>query len=268
MILRRTAMTATAIALLYWLVSLYDTALRDPRYLDGWILTIGCLVQVLFSIRRKFPLLSLGAVSSWMQAHLYVGYFLVAVFALHTRIELPDGVVETALWGLFVILVLSGITGAYLTHSVPAKLTYSARHLDLEDIPAAQLELTRQIDSLAIGAAGGAASLSISELYTKALYGFLTGPRNILAHLKVSDQAVNRVFGEIEAVERHLDDGGRETLQSIRGLIAEKHRLDQQYAGQWLLRAWLFVHIPATYGMIILTLVHVAVVYAFSSGVP
>lgn len=267
-ILRHAAVTVAAIAVFFWLVRIYDAALRDPRFLDGWILTAGCLAQVLFSIRRKLPLLSLGAVSSWMQAHLYVGYFLVAVFALHTRFELPDGVVETTLWGLFVILVLSGFTGAYLSRTLPAKLAHNARPLDIEDIPAAQFELARRIDGLALDAANGAGPLSLSELYSSTLLGFLNGPRNILAHLKGSSGAMNRVLGEIDAVERHLDEGGKETLHSIRGLVAEKHQLDRQYAHQWLLRAWLFVHIPATYGMIVLALVHIAVVYAFTSGVP
>lgn len=267
-ILRNAARTAAAIAALYGLVWFYDTTLRDPRFLDGWTLTAGCLAQLLFSARRKLPLAPLGRVTPWMQAHIYTGYFLVAAFAFHTQFELPDGVLESALWGLFLILVLSGMIGAYLSRVVPAKLAQGGRQIAFEDIPAAQFELARRVDDLALGAADGTGSLSISDLYATSLHGFLNGPRNILAHLKRSNRTVRRVCDEIDSANPYLDAGGKETLQSIRGLVVEKDELDDQYAHQLLLKGWLFVHIPATYGMIVLALVHIAVVYAYAAGVP
>lgn len=267
-IFRHAAMTAAAIAALVWLIWAYETALRDPRYLDGWILTTGCLAQVLFSVRRKLPLAPFGNVATWMQVHLYMGYFLIAAFAVHTRFELPDGVLETALWCLFMVLALSGITGAFLTRTVPAGLVHGTQRIEFEDIPEAQLHLARRVDDLVLGSPGGPASAGLSELYASTLQGFLTGPRNLLAWTGNQARVLGRVYGEIENAERYADEGAKQTLRSIRELVAEKHQLDGQYARQWLLRAWLFVHIPATYGMIIIALAHIAVVYAFATGVP
>jgi hypothetical protein len=59
-----------------------------------------------------------------------------------------------------------------------------------------------------------------------------------------------------------------EILSQIRERVIAKNDLDFQYANLMLLRLWLFLHIPATYGLIIMAAIHVAVVYAFSSSAP
>ena len=266
-IFRHAAITAAAVAGLYGLVWLYDTSFRDPRFLDGWILAAGCLAQVTFSLRRNLLLARLGRVSVWMQLHFYMGYFVAACFALHTGFELPDGVLESTLWGVFVVLILSGIAGAYLTRTVPAKLTPTAPQIAFEEIPAARHALAHRVEGLALGA-GGAASLSISELHANVLQGFFEGPRNMFAHLRRSGRPIGRVCSEIDGIEPYVDASGQKALKSIRALAIEKDELDDQYAHQLLLKAWLFVHVPATYGMIVLALVHIGVVYAYASGVP
>ena len=101
-IIQNSVITAVAVALLFWLVWLYDTALRDPRFFDGWILFAGMVVQVLFNVRKKLPMLPLGRASLWMQVHIYTGYVMVALFLLHTDMTLPDTAMEWALWSLFV----------------------------------------------------------------------------------------------------------------------------------------------------------------------
>ncbi len=264
---RHAALTVLAIAGLYGLVWLHDTALRDARFLDGWVLAAGCLAQLAFSVRRKLPLLPFGRVAVWMQAHLYMGYFLVAAFAIHTQFEWPDGVLETALWLLFTVLVLSGMLGAYLTRTMPSQIPSDGAHTQLEDIYSAQFALARRADELALSA-GRAASVSISELYANTLHGFFNAQRNVLAQLLWPSASARRIYAEIDGVEAHVDTGGQKTLTSIRQLVGERDRLDNQYVRQLILKVWLFIHIPATYGMLVLSVVHIAVVYAFSAGAP
>lgn len=266
-ILRNALVTALVVAGFYGLVWLYDTALRDARFLDGWILAAGCLVQLSFSLRRKLPLLPLGRVASWMQVHLYTGYFLIAAFALHTQFEWPDGVLETALWAFFFVLTLSGVIGAYLTRTMPSRMPATGAHTQLEDIYSAQFALARQADDLALSS-GGTASVSIAELYANTLHGFFNAQRNALVHLFWPNRVVRRVYAEIDGVDAHVDLGGQKTLTSIRQLVGERDQLDNQYARQLVLKVWLFVHIPATYGMLVLSAFHIAVVYAYATGAP
>jgi hypothetical protein len=58
----------------------------------------------------------------------------------------------------------------------------------------------------------------------------------------------------------------QEKLADIKRLVIEKDRLDFTRVYLGLTRAWLFVHVPVTYALIVLSVMHVLVVYAFSSG--
>jgi hypothetical protein len=51
-------------------------------------------------------------------------------------------------------------------------------------------------------------------------------------------------------------------------LLREKRRLDFHYALQGLLKAWLFVHIPFTYSLLLFIVVHIVLVFGFSAGAP
>jgi hypothetical protein len=55
-------------------------------------------------------------------------------------------------------------------------------------------------------------------------------------------------------------------LAAIKDLVVEKDWLDFARVYLGLTKGWLFVHVPVTYSLIVLTVLHVIVVYAFSSG--
>lgn len=262
------ALTAAAIVILFWLDWLYDSALRDPRFFDGWILFSGIIAQLLFHIRKKLPMLPLGRAATWLKSHIYVGYFVVATFLLHTNFSWPDSLFEWALWSLFVLVASTGVIGAYLSWSVPAKREQYSAQISYDRIPAIRFELAKKASGMAISSVSDAGSLAISELYVNTLRGFFARPRNLLAHLRGSQRPVQQIFDELDTVERYVDDAGKKTLHSIKKLAVAKDKLDFQFAHQGLLQIWLFVHVPATYCLIVITLLHIAVVYAYASGAP
>ncbi len=266
-IVRNGAIASIVAGVLYAIVLLYDTALRDPRLLDGWILFSAIAFQLFFSWRRKLPKLRLGHVTGWMQAHIYCGYVTAAFFAVHTQFTLPDTKLEWSMWFLFILVVVSGVVGAFLTRSIPARLQTKSRLVAIENIPALQAQLAREVDDLVIGSVGEIRASALTGCYAQTLHGFFRKPRNILAHLQQSQRPLRTICDELDSLDRYLDKPGKETLRSIRSCIVAKDDLDYQYAHQGLLVAWLFIHIPAAYGMIALSVVHVATVYAYTSGV-
>lgn len=263
-----TVLTAAAIALFFWLVWLYDTALRDPHYFDGWLLLAGMTFQVLFNIRKKLPMLPLGRASAWMQMHIYTGYFLIALFLLHTDFSFPDTAFEWALWAFFVLVALSGVTGIYLSRAIPSRLEHGPSRIVFERIPAVRAELAQQADSLVMNAVNESGLQMISTLYVDKLHGFFKRPKNLFSHLRHSRRPARRTAAEFDNIERYLDEPSKDILKSIKALVDTKHKLDFEYAHQGALKTWLFIHIPATYGMVVLTIAHVAIIYAFSSGAP
>jgi hypothetical protein len=259
---------------LFWLVWIYGNGLRDPRYLDGWVLAGGMSVQLYFHIAIKTASLSPKSAMRWRKIHIFLGYLLVAAFISHSDFSLPDTGFEWALWTGFVLVTLSGIFGTYLAWSLKAKGRID-ESVSYDRIPALRAELARDVDaavaetdlaSTQIALPGLPHDTWIIDLYTSHLRDFFRGPRNFTAHLIGSQRPLKRLTDEIDDLSRYVDQQNRQKLAAIKNLVVEKDRLDFAAVYLGLTRGWLFVHVPVTYGLIVLTVLHVVVVYAFSSG--
>ena len=259
-------LTVAAFVSVYWLADLYDRALRDRLFFDGWVLCAGIGLQLLFHVKKMRPAWLLGSVSGWLQFHTYTGWFVVSVFALHTRLSLPDMVFEWVLWALFIVVALSGLIGTYLTSAIPTKLEQHSKQLVFEQIPVRQHLLAQKVANLASVSIARMGSSGICELYAGTLHDFFGAPKNPFAHLRNSRRPLKRLLFEISRLDGDLDPTGQQTLSEIRGLVEAKDRLDFQHAHEQALKSWLFVHVPATYALVVLTVLHVGIVYAYRSG--
>ncbi len=261
---------------LFWLVWIYAVGLRDPRYLDGWVLAGGMGLQLYFHIAIKTASLSPKSAARWRKIHIFVGYLLIASFLSHSDFSLPDTGFEWALWAGFVLVTLSGIFGTYLAWALKAKHGID-ESVSYDRIPARRVELARDIHAAVTKTDQAAPAIAlpappyeawIIDLYTTHLREFFQGQRNFAAHLIGSQRPLKRLTDEIDGLSRFVDQRGQEKLAAIKNLVSEKDRLDFARVYLGLARWWLFVHVPVTYALIVLTVVHVLAVYAFSSGAP
>jgi hypothetical protein len=259
---------------LLWLVWIYASGLRDPRYLDGWILAAGMIVQIAFHVAIKMSAVSPKSAARWRKFHVRLGYLLIAAFLSHADFSLPDTGFEWALWAGFVLVTLSGIFGAYLSWSLKARGRID-EGLGSVRIPARRAELARDVQAAVAEADPAAAAIGlpglphdgwIRDLYVSHLRDFFQGPRNFTSHVIGSQQPLKRLTEEIDSLARYLDQQGKESLDVIKTLVIEKDRLDFAQVHFVLTKGWLLVHVPITYALIVLTVLHVVVVYAFSSG--
>ena len=259
---------------LFWLVWIYGNGLRDPRYLDGWVLAGGMSLQLGFHIAIKTAVFSPKSAVRWRKFHIFIGYLLIAAFISHSDFSLPDTAFEWSLWTCFVLVTLSGIFGTYLGWSLMAKREIEERS-SFDRVAARCAELARDVKGIVVSndQADTAMALPappydawIAELYTNHLRGFFDGPRNQTSHLIGSQRPLKLLTDEIDNLSRYVDKQAQEKLAAIKNLLVEKDRLDLAHVNLALTKGWLLVHVPVTYALIVLTVLHVLVVYAFSSG--
>jgi len=259
---------------LFWLVWIYGNGLRDPRYLDGWLLAGGMSVQLSLHIAIKTASLSPKSAARWRKVHIFVGYLLIAAFISHSDFSLPDTGFEWALWTGFVLVTLSGIFGTYLAWSLQARHGIDER-VGYDRIPARRAELARDVQAAVARTEPAAAAIAlpappydawIMDLYSTHLRNFFQGQRNSAAHLIGSQRPLKRLTDEIDNLSGYVDQPSQEKLAAIKSLVVEKDRLDFARVHLGLSKGWLFVHVPVTYALVVLTVLHVLVVYAFSSG--
>jgi hypothetical protein len=259
---------------LFWLVWIYGNGLRDPRYLDGWVLAGGMSLQLSFHIAIKTAGLSPKSAARWKKIHIFVGYLLIAAFISHSDFSLPDTGFEWALWAGFVLVTLSGIFGTYLAWSLRAKHGIDER-IGYDRIPTRRAELARDVHAAVVETDPAAAAIAlpappydawIMDLYTNHLQDFFQGQRNFTAHLIGSRRPLKRLTDEIDNLSPYVDKQSQKKLAVIKNLVVEKDWLDFAHVYLGLTKGWLFVHVPVTYTLVVLTVLHVVVVYSFSSG--
>lgn len=259
---------------LFWLVWAYGNALRDPRYLDGWILAVGMVLQLLFHIANRRAWLRPAAAQRWRNFHVFAGYLLIPVLISHTAFTLPDTGLEWALWGGFVLIASSGVFGVYLAWFLKARIKLD-EHTGYDHIPSRRTELARELHAIVAGTGPDEAASAlpqvpydawIRDLYSNELREFFNGPRNLASHLAGSQQPLQHLTDEIDQLSRYVDGPRQVKLEAIRELVVKKNQQDIALVHLWLARAWPHIHVPVTYGVFVLAVLHVLVVYSFSSG--
>jgi len=235
-------------------------------FLSGWILLLFMLILTAYNARKKLPFLPLKSAETWLQFHIYAGIFAVFLFVLHINFRLPTGWFDDILAWLYVLVTLSGFVGLAVSRLLPRRLTARGGEVLFERIPIIRRQLREQAEGLALKSVGEGQAATIAEFYVRDLHDFFMGPRNLWSHLSDDRAPVSRLLNKVADLDRFLNEQERGVMRQIADLVRQKDGLDYQYTLQLVLRLWLFVHIPLTYGLLLWSALHVVLVYGFSGG--
>ena len=264
---RNAGITVVLAILLVAIQNTYNATLARGEFLSGWLLLGSIVVLAGFSLRKKLPILPIGSSAAWLQFHIYLGWLSVVLFLLHINWRLPNGWLEVMLAVLYAAVVLSGVIGTILSRTLAKRLTRRGEEVILERIPIFITDLRSDVEDIAVRAAHETESSTIPDYYAGRLREFFSGPKNLGQHLIASNRAVFALLIEIEDLERYLNPKELDYARQLRDLVQRKDDLDFQYAFQVTLKAWTFVHVPLTYGLLTLALMHLVLVYAFGGSV-
>jgi len=263
---RNGLVTVAAGACVVALHTAYDVSLYQPAFLSGWLLFAIITFLALYNGRKKLSMVPLGTAASWLQWHIYLGFLALLVFALHIDWGIPNGTLELILALFFVAAAGSGMLGLYLSRRYARMLTLRTEEVVLERVPEFIADLRSQAEAVVMESAMKTGSSSIADFYSSRLSAFFAAPRNMWLHLQGSRRATFELMTDLDVMTRYLDDQELVYASQLRALVERKDRLDYAHALQSVLKAWLFVHIPATYGLILLALLHLLLAYSFGGA--
>jgi len=238
-------------------------------------LTLGLMLfAAALSIRKRFPIWRIGRTTIWMRAHLWLGFLAFPMMLFHSGFH-ARGLLAAILMWLTIIVVFSGIFGAYLQHTLPTKIFREVPFETIYDqIPVIRRQLeaearVRERDvsqSLAPAEGPGATVvdtlLEIDDLQPQmeSLERFVE--TEVLPYLK-EEQARGSQLGNREWSRAQFDKFRREfpepawvPISAIEEICEEKRQLDHQDRLHRLLHAWLLVHLPVSAALILLSIVH------------
>lgn len=271
MIIRSKSLARFGIALAFTVVifavaEAMSVRMWQPAFATGWILIGAMTFLTIFNARKKLPFMPLTPVRRWTQWHIYVGWFTVGLFLVHIEFRVPTGLMEQILAALFVIVAGSGIIGIFISRSFAQRLTRRGEEVIYERIGGFRNRLRNAANDLAAESVEATGSSTIADFYVERLYEWFKGPRDYFEHIFELNNRIYQFEHEFDEISRYLSDAEKEKLGELRVLVRKKYDLDYHHALQKTLKYWLFVHIPATYALMILAVVHLIMVHSFTGA--
>lgn len=260
-----TLLALLAVALFY-AHAIYAPVLPRIIFIYGWLLFFLIVILSLYNARKKLPFLPLGTAEGWLQFHIYAGLFTIILFAFHIRFRLPNGWFDGILFALYALVTLSGILGLFISKIIPKRLTSRGGEALYERVPMIRRSLQEQAETLALKSVPEAQSTTLADFYLRHLKSFFDRPQNFWLHLFEVRSPLNSLINKISDLNRFLDEKERVTANKLADLVREKDGLDYQRTLQITMKTWLFVHIPLTYSLLIFSVIHIVIVFAFSGG--
>lgn len=255
-----------AAAILYALGETFNAMLWEPAYLTGHFLFWSMVSLAALNMRKKMSFLPLGKVRNWVKVHIYLGWFVVGAFLIHIDFKWPTGTLETAMLVLFVLVAGSGLLGAFISKSLPGRLTRRGEEVIYERIPVFIRELRDRADELVAQSVEQTGSSSLADFYMTRVRSWMGQPRDWLEHLFELNGRAYQIDYEFENMSRYLNDEEKEILSEFKEIVLKKSDLDYHFALQSALKLWLFIHIPLTYALLLLALVHIVLAHAFTGA--
>jgi len=228
---------------------------------------------VLLSLRKRMVLWPIGTVQSWMRAHIWLTLLTIPLVLLHSGFRL-GGPMTTLLMWLYNIVMVSGIYGLFLQHQLPGimkerlpteTIYEQIPHIRSQLLLAAQKMCNSFKLAAPIAATGTSLSAkpppSISDPQSEAtLVTFLEervipylqarrGGRFRLGKSRYSDDTFR--FVKLRVAEPY-----RSRVEEIQAWCDQRRMLDLQTRLQHWLHGWLFVHVPFSFLLVMLTVWH------------
>jgi hypothetical protein len=241
------------------------------------------LFAALLSLRKRFPIWRIGRTTAWMRGHLWLGLLSFPMIVFHAGFVFGAAFTAVLMW-LFVIVIVSGLLGAALQHVLP-RLMFERVPMETiyEQIPHVRQQLVEESDAIvaqacgalevtaAPSAAGGSTdalatvmrmdaddSAPLREFYLTQMRPFVTAPD--APHLLADRRAAEARFAQLRTV---LPPAFAAAIDDLESLCEEERQLSQQLRMHRLLHGWLLVHVPMSFALVALAVVHVVMALRF-----
>lgn len=223
--------------------------------------TVLILLLAFFGIRKRWYRSTFGTLEQWLQSHIYLGLLVLVVLLFHTGMRFSDRI-AVATFVLLAVVVASGILGAILYVTVPRLLTEVESNLTVEEMSDQLNQMARAMARIASGRSAAFQRIH-DELTRQTTPRGLAGWRLLLSRGRRAKQEATDWAHLIGLVPKEEQEDLRQMLVLSRQRKELLLRLIYQQRYKNILEAWLYVHVPFTIALLVMTVVHVAAVFYY-----
>ena len=233
----------------------------------------------LLGARKKVRIWRVGRAQTWMRGHLWLGTLSLPVILFHAGMTFGGGLTLVLMW-LFVIVVASGLLGAYLQHTMPRRMMRDVpmetifeqidhvrgQLLEEADTVVAQACGKLEVETVAPGPGAAAAALAstvrieadetapLRTFYMRDMRPFVEHPSPAHALAQPAQSALH--FEKVRALVPAVYHAAIADLENI---CEEERQLMRQSKLHRLLHAWQLVHVPLSIALLLMAIVHIVV---------
>jgi hypothetical protein len=226
----------------------------------------------LLSLRKRVVLWRIGTVQSWLRAHIWLTLLTIPLVLLHSGFRL-GAPMTTLLMALYGVVMVSGIYGLVLQHQVPLIMKERLpTETVYEQIPYIRTQLLLAAERMRNSFTSIALAPTMLSSSEKLLPP-ATDPESEAALIEfLEDQAMpylrarrggrlrlgNSRYSDdtFRFVKLKVADAYRSRVEEIQAWCDQRRTLDLQTRLHHWLHAWLFVHVPFSFLLIMLTAWH------------
>jgi hypothetical protein len=243
--------------------------------------------------RKKVRVWRLGRAQTWMRGHLWLGLLSFPVILLHAGLTFGVGLTLVLMW-LFVVVIVSGVIGAWLQHTMPSRLLRDVPMETIYDqIGHVRAQLLDEADTVVADACG---ALELETVAPAARDAYERSPRGAAAEMAsaaatalattdridAEESAPLREFymqemrpfvaapapahalaeartatARFEKVRALVPAGFHAAIADLENICEEERQLMRQAGLHRVLHGWLLVHVPISIALLALAVVHV-----------
>ncbi|HRK29444.1 MAG TPA: hypothetical protein PLD59_00085 [Tepidisphaeraceae bacterium] len=249
----------------------------------GIVGTAFMTFAMLLSFKKRVRTMRIGRAYWWTQGHVWLGLLAYPVILYHAGLRFGPafGMTWWLMW-LFTVIIVSGVVGVILQNIVPTKML---RELPLETIyeqaehiisglQAEASEIVARVaadqpeegfDRDAIPAGGGTSTLThatavskgqqvLQDFYRSEIQPFLQ-PRMGQSRLV----SLTTAAAAFDSVRTSLPREFHEHLNDLQSIVDERRQIAHQKKMHHLLHGWLLFHVPLSFALMILSVIHIVV---------
>lgn len=246
-----------------------NSVLGDVRSGNAWGLSYGAaaalllVASALYGVRRRTMRISTrigaGPARLWLPLHTLVGTLFLLLVLMHSGFRLPEGWVTWGLWLLSFWTVASGLFGLVLQRWIPRKLTSGlSLEVHYDRIPELVTETRARADKLA-----ESCGETVRGFYERRVERVFRGPRWRWLYFVDAGGGIRSSLREFDFLAERLAGEERARLEELRLLMISKSEMDAHYTLQSALRAWLYLHVPATAALLGLLAIHLFTIFYY-----
>jgi hypothetical protein len=235
---------------------------------------------LLLGLRKRYSTLRVGRAYHWLQGHVWLGILSYPIILFHAGFRFFGSPMGIALMSLFAVVFISGIVGmivqqyvpAAMIRDVPGETIYEQIGHVLEELRTqaqGQLKLLERRGDNEGGGGGTmtavrapAATMELHNIYQRSIKPFLEDripSRTPFASAESTNAEFQRLSARLPVEQQGV-------LERLRAIVDDRRQLERQRHTYALLHSWLLIHVPVSYGLMLLVVVHAVVAVRY--GIP